>query len=93
MFGWRQALRTDFDSLYITEGEFDAVALWQIFYERGEYLAVVSLNGGVGSAVRNIRRLKEQNDRRSIAWCWCSIRMNQAKRRKTRPYSYCQQLV
>ena len=40
------------------------VALWQIFYERGEYPAVVSLNGGVGSAVPNIRPLKEQVSRR-----------------------------
>jgi hypothetical protein len=61
MFGWLQALGSPTDTLYVTEGEFDAVALWQVLQEReGMNPAVVSLNGGVGSAVLNIRRFKEE---------------------------------
>jgi len=60
-FGWDLAINTDAKRLMITEGEFDAVALFQILKERSigtpyaEYNpAVVSLPTGAGGAVKAI---------------------------------------
>lgn len=60
-FGWRQAVRTGSKTLYITEGEYDAIALYQILkdsnigtaYQDMEH-AVVSLPHGSSSAVKTI---------------------------------------
>ena len=61
LFGWQQALNTGARKLFITEGEFDAVALWQslVAKQKGTawetYLpAVVSLPSGSNSASRSI---------------------------------------
>jgi len=63
MFGWPQALKAAGKSLYITEGEEDAVALFQAFKERAKGTkyadanpAVVSLTKGAANAVNDIRR-------------------------------------
>lgn len=66
-FGWEQAVATGAKKLFITEGEFDAVALYQIFKEQArgskyeEYdPAIVSLVNGAGSAKKDIpARIKE----------------------------------
>lgn len=63
-FGWRQAIRSGARTLYITEGEFDAVALYQILkeanvgtqYESMEH-AVISLPNGASSAAKTVRRM------------------------------------
>ena len=59
-FGWQQALSGDGKSIYITEGEFDAVALFQIVREglkrNPEYKdwkpAIISVASGAGSLVK-----------------------------------------
>ena len=66
-FGWEKAVATGGKKIFITEGELDAVALFQIFKEtnRGTPYAdfdpaVVSLAHGAGSASRDISNaLKE----------------------------------
>ena len=64
MFGWDKAKDAPSPKLFITEGEFDAVALCQALKDNNTnpdyadiYPAVVSLTHGVGSAVRNIGKL------------------------------------
>jgi twinkle protein len=61
LFGWQQALNTGAKKLFITEGEFDAVALYQIFKEQSRGTAyadfnpaIVSLVHGAGHAKRDI---------------------------------------
>lgn len=61
LFGWQQALNTGARKLFITEGEFDAVALWQALVDRNKgtaweahFPAVVSLPSGSSSASRSI---------------------------------------
>lgn len=61
LFGWEQAVATGAKKLFITEGEFDAIALFQIFKDQAkgtkyeEYNpAVVSLVNGAGSAKKDI---------------------------------------
>ena len=52
-FGWEQALRSAPQSakLFITEGECDAMALWQTIYEQdGKSASVISVQGGASSA-------------------------------------------
>lgn len=63
LFGWEQAISTGAKRLYITEGELDAVALYQIIKDKdkgGKYEqyspAVCSLPHGAGSAARDITR-------------------------------------
>lgn len=59
-FGWDKAIQTGSKRLYITEGEIDAMALYQIIDEntKAEYKeikpAVVSLVNGSGSAGRSL---------------------------------------
>lgn len=60
LFGWKQAIRSGTKRLYITEGEIDAMSLFQIIKsgQKGEYAeinpAVVSLVNGSSSAARTI---------------------------------------
>lgn len=61
MFGWGRAIRSGQRTLYITEGEFDAMALYQILKDgnrNSDYAAdnpaVVSLKSGASSAVRDV---------------------------------------
>lgn len=60
-FGWKQAIMAGGKKLFITEGEFDAIALYQIIKQHnagGAYAdmqpAVVSLSNGAGGAVKQI---------------------------------------
>jgi twinkle protein len=67
LFGWLQAIKTGAKRLYITEGQEDAVALFQVLKEQNigtQYEkydpAVVSLNNGAGSAVKTLARLQKE---------------------------------
>lgn len=70
LFGWKQALRAGDKTLYITEGEYDAISLYQVLkdanagtqYADLEY-AVVSLPHGAAAAKRDI--LAQQKDIRA----------------------------
>lgn len=64
LFGWSQAIQTGAKRLYITEGELDAVSLFQIFKDQAkgtQYAefspAVVSLAHGAGSAAKDLGKL------------------------------------
>lgn len=57
LFGWGQAIHNPGKKLFITEGEFDAMALWQVLKARAKGtewahlpVSVVSLPAGAGSA-------------------------------------------
>lgn len=61
LFGWKEALQTGAKTLYITEGELDAVALFQALKNKNKgteyekfHPAVISLINGAGSAKRDI---------------------------------------
>lgn len=61
MFGWGRAIASGQRTLYITEGEFDAMALYQILKEGNRNTpyaddnpAVVSVKSGAGSAAKDI---------------------------------------
>lgn len=63
LFGWREAVATGDKKLFITEGELDAVALYQIFKDKNKGTAyadrnpaVVSLPHGSGSAAKELAR-------------------------------------
>ena len=63
LFGWDQAIAAGGKKLFITEGELDAVSLYQIFkdHNRGTNYAaldppIVSLAHGAGSAIRDISK-------------------------------------
>lgn len=60
-FGWRVALRSAGRKLYITEGEFDAIALYQTLCEadkgtqyEGQGHSVISVRGGAKGAAKEI---------------------------------------
>lgn len=64
MFGWEQAKLQGGKKLFVTEGEFDAVALFQIMKEHNRGTewahlnpAVVSLSNGSGGAVKQLTQL------------------------------------
>lgn len=64
LFGWHKAIGTGARKLFITEGELDAVALFQIFKEHNkgtQYAdmnpAIVSLSNGAGGAAKEIGRM------------------------------------
>jgi len=65
-FGWEKAIQTGSKRLYITEGEIDAMALYQIIDEgtKAEYKeikpAVVSLINGSSSAVRSVSKFAKE---------------------------------
>lgn len=66
LFGWDQAVEAGGRKLFITEGEFDAVALYQAIVKRQrgtkweEYLpSVVSVPNGAAGAARDIGRMCE----------------------------------
>jgi twinkle protein len=67
LFGWSQAVGCGDRRLYITEGEFDAVALYQCF-RRAQHgtqyadnvPAIVSLPKGAGNASQDLARLREK---------------------------------
>lgn len=66
LFGWKEAVATGDKRLYITEGEFDCIALWQVIREnnKGEYAgnipAVVSIPHGAASAAQDIGRVLQK---------------------------------
>lgn len=60
-FGWQEAIQAGGKKLFITEGELDAVALFQIFKEHNKGTvyaehnpAIVSLVNGAGGAVKDV---------------------------------------
>ena len=64
LFGWKNAIKSGSKTLYITEGEFDAVALYQILKDSNANTAyadmqhaVVSIPHGAGSAKREISKM------------------------------------
>ena len=64
LFGWEQAINAGGKKLFITEGELDAVALYQIMKDHnkgGQYAdlnpAIVSLAYGAGTAVKELLRV------------------------------------
>lgn len=67
LFGWEQAVKTGAKKLFVTEGEFDAIALYQIFKDQNKNTAyahldpaIVSLTAGAGGAKKELpNRLKQ----------------------------------
>ena len=67
LFGWARAVRSGERTLYITEGEYDAVALWQILKDGNANTAYsdsnpadISLKNGASSAKRDLTDLKAE---------------------------------
>jgi twinkle protein len=70
LFGWNEAVAAGGKTLYITEGECDAVALYQIFKDKArgsQYAdlnpAVVSVPHGAAAAAKDLTKLKAKIDR------------------------------
>ena len=51
LFGWDQAIATGAKKLFITEGEFDAVALYQIFKDQARGTQYADFNPAIVSLV------------------------------------------
>jgi len=64
-FGWKEALEQGGYSLYITEGEEDAVAVYTAWMrEKKQKVAVISLKNGSGSVVKSLQPiLKDITDK------------------------------
>lgn len=67
MFGWGRAIRSGSKVLYITEGEFDAMALYQILKDgdrgtvwEGRDPAVISVKNGAGGAVKDFMQAQPE---------------------------------
>jgi twinkle protein len=67
LFGWSRAITSGERTLYITEGEYDAVALYQVLKDSNagtQYAdqnpAVISLRSGATSAKRDLNELKSE---------------------------------
>lgn len=67
MFGWGRAIRSGQRTLYITEGEYDAIALYQILKDgnadtpyAADNPAVVSVTSGAGSASKDVMRHSDE---------------------------------
>ena len=67
MFGWERANKLGGKRLYITEGEYDAIALDYALVEANKNskfskkgYAVVSLTSGGGSVVKNLKKLRKR---------------------------------
>lgn len=67
LFGWDQAIKAGSKKLFITEGELDAVALYQIFKDHNkgtQYAdlepAIVSLAHGAGAAARDLAKFSSK---------------------------------
>ncbi len=67
LFGWERAIRTGSPTLYITEGEYDAMALYQIMTDRQRGTqyedrtpAVVSLAHGAAAAAHDLAALSDK---------------------------------
>jgi twinkle protein len=70
LFGWHQAVKAGGRKLFITEGELDAVALYQALRDKQKgtkyeelHPAVVSIQHGAASAAKDIARLRESISR------------------------------
>ncbi len=70
LFGWDKAIQTGAKAVYITEGEEDAAALFQMMKDQNRGTkyedynpAIVSLPHGSASAVKDLSRLKHKIDR------------------------------
>lgn len=71
LFGWLRAKSSGAKTLYITEGEYDAIALRQILKEmnkggayKDQEFAVVSIPNGINSALESLERQGEDLDTR-----------------------------
>lgn len=67
LFGWNEAIKAGAKKLFITEGELDAVALYQIFKDHNKGTpyadmepAIVSLPHGSGGAAKDIAKAAKQ---------------------------------
>lgn len=69
-FGWEEAKRAHGRKLFITEGEFDTIALFQILKEKNKNTAyadnnppVISIPSGAGGAARSLGRYRAEIDK------------------------------
>ena len=62
MFGWARATQLSSDTLWITEGEYDTIALEYCMILAGEYsmYPVVSLSQGGGSISKNLECMEDR---------------------------------
>lgn len=89
LFGWDVAITTGSKKLFITEGEYDAIALYQILVEANKGTqwadrrpAVVSIPNGVGSATRAILAASKEIHARNFDVVLC-FDMDEAGKKAT----------